>query len=159
MIRNEGEEMMQITDNIYVEDKFSVPPKYRGANFGFVTTSEGIVMIDTPMMPTDAIRWREDIAKRGEVRYIINTHHHIDHTTGNSFFPGIVVSHEGVKEMFTAPITRAADSDRIAEVLRSGKGMLEYIRLLVGEHDPEGLPLLENYYRKAPTITFSEMIM
>jgi cyclase len=35
-----------------------------------------------------------------------------------------------------------------------------YIRLLVGEHDPESLPLLddEKYQVKAPTITFSEKL-
>ena len=96
--------MRQITENVYVEDRFSGPPAFRGCNPGFVTTSDGVVVIDTPMMPTDAVKWRDDIAKRGEVRYIINTHHHVDHTTGNYFFSGTVISHEIVKEMFAAPI-------------------------------------------------------
>jgi len=30
-------------------------------------------MIDTPQLPTDAIRWRDEIAKHGSVRYLINT--------------------------------------------------------------------------------------
>lgn len=150
--------MRQITANIHVEDKFSVPPRYRGANFGFVTTAEGIVLIDTPMMPTDALKWRDDVAKRGAVRYIINTHHHIDHTTGNSFFPGVAISHQGVKELFTAPLTKAADSDRIQDAVNSGQGMVGYIRSVVREYDPEGALLLENYERKAPSITFSERL-
>jgi len=35
-----------------------------------------------------------------------------------------------------------------------------YIRLLVGEHDPESLPLLddEKYQVKVPTITFSDKL-
>ncbi|MFC2001597.1 MBL fold metallo-hydrolase [Chloroflexota bacterium] len=150
--------MKQITDNVYAEDRFSVPPRYRGDNPGFVTTSEGIVMIDTPMMPTDALKWRDNIAKRGNVRYIINTHHHPDHITGNPFFPGTVVSHEGVREMFAAPATRVVTSHRLEEVLKSGQGILGFIRLLVKEHAPEGLPLLENYQFKAPTITFTERL-
>ena len=150
--------MKPITTNVYAEDQFSVPPRYRGSNPGFVTTSEGIVMIDTPLMPTDAVKWRDDIAKRGEVRYIINTHHHIDHITGNPFFPGTVVSHEGVREMFAAPATRVVGSDRLAEVVKSGQGVLGAIRLLVRENAPEGLPLLENYQFKAPTITFLERL-
>ncbi len=44
---------MQLTDNVYVETA------YMGANVGFVTTEHGIVMIETPQLPTDAIQWRE----------------------------------------------------------------------------------------------------
>jgi glyoxylase-like metal-dependent hydrolase (beta-lactamase superfamily II) len=44
-------------------------------------------MFDSPMVPRTAVQWRGEIAKKGEVRYTINTHHHVDHTTGNFFFP------------------------------------------------------------------------
>ena len=30
----------------------------RGCNHGFVTTSDGVVMIDTPHKPSDALRWK-----------------------------------------------------------------------------------------------------
>ncbi len=152
--------MKQITANVYVEDQFSVPPLCRGGNWGFLVTPEGIVMIDTPMVPRTAVKWRDDIAKRGEVHYIINTHHHVDHITGNFFFPGTVVSHEGVKELFTAPVTSIVGSERLDEVVKIGKGLLGYIRLLVGEHDAESLPLMEDFHYqvKAPTITFSEKL-
>jgi len=154
----EGEKMKQITANVYTEDQFSVPPKYRGCNPAFVTTSEGIVMIDTPMMPTDAVKWRDDIARRGEVRYIINTHHHVDHITGNSFFPGTVVSHEGIKELFTVPTAVVAGPERPEELAKVGQATVGYIRQMVGEYDTEGLSLLDNYEPKAPTITFSERL-
>ena len=109
--------MKQITENVFIEDQYSVPPNYRGCNSGFVTTSEGIVMIDTPMMPTDAIKLRHTITKKGKIKYIINTDYHIDHVTGNFFFPGTVISHELVKELI------------------SDRGILELIR----EYDQEGL--------------------
>ena len=150
--------MKQITANVYVEDRFSVPPKYRGCNPAFVTTSEGIVMLDTPMLPTDAVEWRDEIAKRGEVRYIINTHHHVDHITGNAFFPGTVVSHEEVKELFTAPIARVGASERIEEAVKADLDIVGYIHRIIKDFDPEGLPLLEGYQLKAPTITFSERL-
>ena len=150
--------MKQITANVYVEDRFSLPPGYHGCNPGFVTTSEGIVMLDTPMLPTDAVEWRDEIAKRGEVRYIINTHHHLDHITGNAFFPGTVVSHEEVKEMFTAPIARVSASERVEEAVKAGLDIVGYIRWIIKDFDPEGLPLLDGYQLKAPTITFSERL-
>ncbi len=151
--------MRQITANVYAEDRFSLPPGYHGSNPGFVTTSEGIVMIDTPMWPTDAVKWRDDIAQRGEVRFIINTHHHIDHTTGNYFFPGTVVSHEVVKEMLAAPLAKIAASERAQEAAKANLGQVDYIRLLIKELDPEGLPLLDEHYQlRGPTITFSERL-
>jgi len=153
-----GEKMKQITDNVYVEDRFSVLPEERGCNPGFVTTTEGIVMIDTPMLPTDAVKWRDDIAKRGEVLYIINTHHHPDHIAGNYFFPGVVVSHEEVKEMFNAPVTGKVISQRADKADKAPLGLLDNILLEVKERDPGGFDLLEHYYLREPTITFTERL-
>ena len=41
--------MQQITSNVYAETQA------RGCNFGFVTTSEGVVMIDSPHKPSDSM--------------------------------------------------------------------------------------------------------
>lgn len=59
--------MQQLTKNVFVETGV------RGCNHGFVKTADGIVMIDTPQKPTDALKWRDEIARHGEVRYIFNT--------------------------------------------------------------------------------------
>ncbi|MFH1242285.1 MAG: MBL fold metallo-hydrolase [Pseudomonadota bacterium] len=74
--------MERVRDNIYVETDFV------GCNLGFVVTSKGIVMIDTPQKPTDALEWKKEIQKHGEVIYIINTDHHQDHALGNFFYEG-----------------------------------------------------------------------
>jgi len=150
--------MKQISLNVYVEDRFSVPPppNNRGANFGIVTTSEGVVLIDPPFLPTDALKLKKEIAKKGEVRYIINTEQHVDHIAGNSFFPGTVVSHESIKKLFRGPVSSVVGSERIEEVLKAGLDVIGYYRLLVQERDPEGLSLLRDYQFREPTITFSE---
>jgi len=152
--------MKKISANIHVEDQFSVPPLCRGANWGFLITTEGIVMFDTPMVPRTAVKWRDEIAQKGDIHYIVNTHHHVDHTTGNFFFPGRVVAHEGTREAFFAPLATVAGSERVDEAIKIGQGTLGYIRLLVGEHDPESLPLMakEKYKVKAPAIVFSEKL-
>jgi cyclase len=36
-------------------------------------------MMDTPMKPTDAVKWRDEAGKKGEIRYLINTEEHPDH--------------------------------------------------------------------------------
>jgi len=148
--------MKQISGHVYVEDQFSIGK--RGANFGFVTTSEGIVLIDPPYLPTDAIKLRRELAKRGEVRYIINTEHHIDHIAGNSFFPGTGVSIEGIRELLAGPVTDMVPSERLEEVLKDGLDLRRYYSRRVKERDPEGLPLLKNYRFRPPTITFSHRL-
>ena len=59
-------------------------------------------MIDTPQFPSDAVKWRQEIAKFGPVLYIINTEPHGDHFSGNHFFEGTVVAHEGTREAILA---------------------------------------------------------
>ena len=79
--------MKQLTSNVWVETEV------RGCNFGFVTTSEGIVLIDTPHKPSTAMWLKSEIERRSPstgpgLRYIINTEPHGDHWTGNAFpFP------------------------------------------------------------------------
>ena len=74
--------MQKIADNVYVDTELW------GANTGFVVTREGLVMIDTPQYPVDAVRWQDVVAEYGPVRYIIYTEPHADHWSGGYFFPG-----------------------------------------------------------------------
>ena len=105
--------MQEIANNIFVETGF------RGCNVGFIVTEEGVVMIDTPQLPVDAIKWRDEIAKHGEVRYLINTEPHGDHFSGNHFFEGAIVAHEGTKDMFTSTsIEDIVATERIDEVIK-----------------------------------------
>lgn len=126
--------MQQVTANVCVETGFP------GCNPGFVTTSEGIVMIDTPQFPSDAARWREELAKRGALRYLINTEPHLDHCTGNHFFPVTVMSHQGTREALSAP------------------NLSDQIRQRVAQADPQGLPLMANYQLRLPSVTFSHSL-
>jgi cyclase len=125
--------MQKVTDNIYAETGF------RGCNPGFVITSDGVVMIDTPQMPVDAVKWRKEIARHGTVRYLINTEPHGDHFTGNHFFEGTVVAHEGTREAILA-----SSIDQLKERLQ--------------QMAPENLPLLNGFSYHPPTITLSERL-
>src|SRR5581483_11010106 len=62
-----------------------------GCNPSFVATSDGVVLIDTPQQPIDAVRWREAAEAHGRPRYVINTEPHPDHILGNAYFPGVEV--------------------------------------------------------------------
>ncbi len=123
--------MQRITDNVFVETQV------RGCNHGFVTTSDGIVMIDSPQKPSDAMRLKAELEKRGRLRYIINTEPHGDHWTGNAFFDAPVVAHEGVR-------TRMLETDMEEHVAR------------VAAMGPEEPDLLKGYEANAPIITFRD---
>jgi cyclase len=71
--------MQKISNHVYVETGF------RGCNVSFVDTKEGIVIIETPMVPSEAIKWRDEIAGYGQVRYVINNEPHYDHISGDCF--------------------------------------------------------------------------
>lgn len=70
---------------------------FHGANVGFVITGAGVILIDTPMLPSDARLWLEEIRRHTEqpILYIINTDHHRGHIIGNQYFPmATVIAHE-----------------------------------------------------------------
>jgi len=82
--------MEQVTRNVFAETKI------RGCNPGYVITSDGVVVIDTPQLPTRAVAMRKEAESHGPIRWLINTEHHVDHIFGNYFFTGAerVIAHQ-----------------------------------------------------------------
>jgi cyclase len=72
--------MEQVTKNIFAETKI------RGCNPGYVITSDGVVVIDTPQLPTRAVAMHKEAQSHGPIRWLINTEHHVDHIFGNYYF-------------------------------------------------------------------------
>ena len=69
--------MERVTANVFTNTKL------RGSNPSFVVTSDGVVAIDTPQLPSRAVEWRAVAESHGPIRYLINTEHHVDHIFGN----------------------------------------------------------------------------
>ena len=70
----------------------------RGGTIAFLLSKDGIVVIDA-QFPDTAQHLIDDLKKRSNnpFRYLLNTHHHMDHTAGNIAFKGLVehvVAHE-----------------------------------------------------------------
>ena len=123
--------MQQLTSKVFINTQV------KGCNFGFVTTSDGVVMIDSPHKPSDAMRLKAEIAKYGQLRYIINTEPHGDHWTGNAYFDVPVIAHEGVR-------TRILNTDMSQHLAR------------VAAFGPDEPRLLEGYTPNLPVLTFQE---
>ena len=133
--------MEKVKGNVYAETKL------RGCNPGYVVTSDGVVVIDTPQLPTYAVKMRTEAEKHGPIRYIINTEHHIDHIFGNYYFKGagIVISHQAVYDNFMKVTPELNPYD--------------YAKEAIPMDDPEGeaiFPDEETYFQdpNKPTITF-----
>jgi len=88
--------MQQVTPSVYTETTV------RGCNPSYVNTGDGVVVIDTPQLPTRAVAMRKEAESHGPIRYLINTEHHVDHIFGNYYFKGagLVVNHQGVYDNF-----------------------------------------------------------
>lgn len=70
----------------------------RGGTIGFLLSKDGIVVIDA-QFPDTSLHLIDHLKKRSThpFRYLLNTHHHGDHTAGNISFKGVVehvVAHE-----------------------------------------------------------------
>ena len=135
--------MEKVTENVYTITTI------KGCNPSYVVTSEGIVAIDTPQMPTQAVEMREEILKKGHLRYLINTEHHSDHIFGNHYFAGLcpVIAHQDTAKEFWA-VTYGVDPFMRA-------------REAIEKNDPKGLALMptkERFIVNPPTITFKDRL-
>jgi cyclase len=121
----------EIAPNVFIETEF------HGANVAYIVTGEGVILIDTPMLPTDARAWLAEIQERTrqKIIYIINTDHHRAHVIGNQHFPmATVIAHEHAwKEMKSygdSFRTRLINMyrDRIPEAVAEWKRTLQIIK-------------------------------
>ncbi len=84
--------MREISPGVFVETD------QRGANYGAVLTTDGFIIIDTPIVPKQAVAFRDELQRVGGGKpclYIINTDHHRGHIVGNQFFvPTPVIAHD-----------------------------------------------------------------
>lgn len=133
--------MERVTKNVFAETGI------RGCNPAYVVTTAGVVVVDTPQLPTHAVRMRKEAESHGEIKYLINTEYHVDHIFGNFYFKdaGIVVSH--------------VETDRNFMTVTPEINPYEYAHEAIPTDDPEGekiWPDEETYWKdpNRPSIVF-----
>ena len=75
---------------------------YAQVTAGVIVGPQWAVVIDTLALPEETLGMREFIEHElgVQVRYVINTHYHADHSWGNCFFPGAtVIGHSKCREL------------------------------------------------------------
>jgi glyoxylase-like metal-dependent hydrolase (beta-lactamase superfamily II) len=100
-----AEKLTQIADNVYayVDTKNSSKSNSFGANAGIIVGKDGIVVVDTLISAKEAKRFIKDIrsVSRRPIKYVVNTHYHLDHAFGNSEFVklgAVIIAQENDKK-------------------------------------------------------------
>ena len=101
----------------------------RGGNIGFIVTSEGVVVIDDQFanLAPSVDEQIKSVTKQ-PIRFLINTHHHGDHTGGNGYFikMATIIAHDNVrKHMLAQPQETIANTPRQIERLESQIAQME----------------------------------
>lgn len=124
--------MERLTENVFYYDCYPT--------VGMVATDEGVIAVDGPMRPSEAIAWRDFIKGKGPLRYLVNTEHHQDHVAANWLLrPETIISSEIVYADFYASIATAEEGR---------ERMLKY--------DPGSEALLEGFELRPPDVTYRE---
>lgn len=145
-----------------------------GTNIVALKSQKGLVVIDTEKSSQIAAKLRKKIKDefgRSDFSYVINTHHHWDHTNGNHAFRDVrIIGHElcvkGMKDFYTG---RKDFAERYNE------GWLSYLEKQLETLDPDSeeshitrerlrygrgvyKELREGFVSVTPAITFSDRL-
>jgi glyoxylase-like metal-dependent hydrolase (beta-lactamase superfamily II) len=107
----------------------------RRCNLTAIRSQKGLVIVDTEASPRVMAPIKQKIEQsfgRNDWVYVINTHAHDNHASGNSLFPGaVIVGHENLAQDMQWLIRRQTESewkrrelDHAAEIVRNLRALL-----------------------------------
>lgn len=118
---------------------------FEGGNCGAVIENGRALLIDTPMLPHEALEWRRQLRQFGAERIyaIVNTDFHPEHYLGNAaFMPADVWGHETT----------------FRQVSRYRNSLVDQITSLVHEVDPRVAESLAGVELITPTVTVEDRV-
>ena len=67
---------------------YAVEPEFAGANAAFIVNESGVIVVDSHSTPASSVALIDAIEKLTDapIRYVINTHWHVDHHSGNQAY-------------------------------------------------------------------------
>ena len=105
--------LQEIAPNVYAY--IHAKPSADLCNTGFIVSDDGVLVVDAMMVGSMIRPYLEEVRRVTDkpIKYVVDTHHHVDHALGNQFYlPAEVVSHKRCREDL---IVRAADLDPYRE--------------------------------------------
>ena len=88
----------RVSENVY----WFQSEVYAQVTAGVIAGPQWAIVIDTLALPDETLAMRDFIEHElgVQVRYVINTHYHADHTWGNCFFPGAtIIAHARCRDL------------------------------------------------------------
>ena len=79
-------DLVKVSDGIFAA--VAKPGSAAAGNAGFIAGADGVVVVDTFMTPAACSELIAEIGKatKAPIRFVVNTHYHLDHTGGNQLF-------------------------------------------------------------------------
>ena len=139
-----------------------------------VASERGIVLFDSGISPTLSKAYRKIIERefgRNDFVYVINTHHHFDHTNGNQVFAdACIVAHENCPEgmktftenmgdFITYRRARYSRRDSLAKTLSDASKMKKRLQDLVFTSRMMCDDLESSFKSTLPTLTFNDRVI
>ena len=123
----------RVSENVY----WFQSEVYAQVTAGVIVGPQWAVVIDTLALPDETLGMREFIEHElgAQVRYVINTHYHADHSWGNCFFPGAtVIAHANCRDLLMERGMSSLESARRQNpALRQVKIVLPHLTFASGE--------------------------
>lgn len=121
--------LTRVADNVYsyVDVKNAGPGNSFAANAGIIIGSDGILVVDTLISAKEARKFMADIRKVSSkpIRYVVDTHYHLDHAFGNGEFAKagvIIIAHaadrKNLEEKGESTLKRAKEFGLTEEDMR-----------------------------------------
>ncbi|HTX90365.1 MAG TPA: MBL fold metallo-hydrolase [Anaerolineales bacterium] len=101
----------RVSENVY----WFQSEVYAQVAAGVVAGPQWAIVIDTLALPEETLAIRDFVEHEVgvQVRYVINTHYHADHTWGNCFFPGAtIIAHARCRDLLLERGAPALDNAR-----------------------------------------------
>jgi glyoxylase-like metal-dependent hydrolase (beta-lactamase superfamily II) len=129
--------MKEVAANIYVESG------YQGVTVGAIVTGDGVICIDSPLLPSEARDWQARLAKltNQPIRQVIYTDANRDRVLSGQYLGGAVVMHDLAHEMLES--YGDAFRQQIAESLSRCAPQ-------------DSLEIITNLHLPVPQVTFSK---
>lgn len=132
-----AEGLTKISEGVYAYTniKSQSPNNRFGANAGIVVGEKGLLVVDTLASAKEATKFLADIRKitPKPIRYVVNTHYHLDHAFGNCVFAdkgAVIVGHANCRRQIQKIESQALEA---AKSFGMDDAALEGTRIVVPE--------------------------
>ena len=132
--------MRELAEGVFCEIE------WEGANVGAICTEEGLVLVDSPMLPRDAYTWKEQIARHSDdpAIFLINTDYHFDHIMTDCLLCDRVIAHSLAEPAFLA---------------QNGEVFEQMVEAFFPDTNQEDRKEIRKLQSIPPSITFSENLI